>query len=642
MKGLKAKSQKNTGSVSLIFFLLNNLTDVIYNSFKNGFFGKIFTSYSVLQDSFDNGFIKNIYAKSSKVKTYVRTIKKYLSKNIEKSFFVALLSKLNDSIVSLPLKSYGNLFFAFGLYTVIIYFLRLFLPIIPTADVSYVIVGAIICLSSLPMLLSRDNLAMAVGKSALLGTIFYKTLGFREESFRKRTEISRAKANTLTIVGISMGLLTLAIHPLNILLLFAALILIVLILWSPEIGIIISLFTLPFLSFFDNPSIILAFIVAIVFISYMIKVFRGKRLFRFGLIDYAVLLFSCVIFFSGTITAGGNPAFNEVLISCELLLGYFLTVNLIRTTKWVKRCIYSFLSSGTLVAVLGIAQYFFGIVSNNNWLDTEYFFDIKGRVTSVFDNPNVLAVYLVIVLPFSLYALTRAKTGKEKILLIFSMISVIGCIVLTWSRGAWIAATICILMFLLIFNKKILRYLCIFGIFLPFVPFFLPQSIVRRITSIGDMSDSSTMYRVYTWRGTVNGIIDHLISGIGYGNSAFRQIYPQYAYAGIEAAEHSHNLFLQLTFGLGIFGLLVFIVVIFLFLQMNFELISTTNDQRSRTVSITCISAIVSCLAFGMVDFIWYDYRIFFLFWVVIALSCACFRIGQDESRKQTIKQDIY
>ena len=94
---------------------------------------------------------------------------------------------------------------------------------------------------------------------------------------------------------------------------------------------------------------------------------------------------------------------------------------------------------------------------------------------------------------------------------------------------------------------------------------------MRRFTSIGNLADSSSYYRVYTWRGSLRAAKDYFWGGAGYGSSAYAEVYPQYAYAGIEAAEHSHNLFVQILFGLGVFGLLIFLAVLFLFAAVLFS-----------------------------------------------------------------------
>jgi len=622
-------------SISAIFFILYKFTELIYDGLKNGLFGKLMTSYSREQASFENSYLKNHFTNSIGIKHYFRLIRMYLSKRFENSLILNKISSISKNLVTMPLRIVGNFFFSFGIYIVVIYLLRLFLPVISTASADYVITGIIICGASIPMVISRDNIAGAVGKSVILGTLFFEMLGYREESFRQRTTVSKVKSTFAILLGLVFGLLTLFIHPLSIILILISAVIIALIFASPETGIILSLFGIPFLSFFDSPAIMLGMLVLVVFISYCVKLIRGKRIFKVEIIDLAVLLFGLLIYISGAITSGGIVGYREALISFELMLGYFLTVNLMRTAEWIKRCIKALITSGTIVAMIGIAQYLIGVLPTGAWLDTEYFYDISGRAVSLFDNPNILAVYLLLTLPFSLYSLLSCEKKKSKLLAGSSALLMIVCLVLTWSRGAWIAAILCVALFFLMYSRKTLVYILTSFIFLPFIPFFLPQAIVRRFMSIGDLTDSSTMYRIYTWRGTINCIKDFFVGGIGYGPTAFQTVYPQYAYAGIEAAEHSHNLFLQILIGVGIVGLVVFCLVIFLFAQMNLEYIKDSKDTNGKLIIVACICSVTALLIFGMFDFAWYSYRVFFLFWVIVGISCAYVRVGKAEQRRR-------
>ena len=194
--------------------------------------------------------------------------------------------------------------------------------------------------------------------------------------------------------------------------------------------------------------------------------------------------------------------------------------------------------------------------------------------------------------------------------------------------------------FLLMYSRKTLRYILLGCVFVPFAPFFLPSSVIRRFASIGDLSDSSTMYRVYTWKGSLRVLGDHFFSGIGYGMNAYREIYPQYAYAGIESAEHSHSLFLQIFIGMGIVGLIAFAIVLLLFTQMNFEYIKDTKDASGRLIVIASFCSVIASLVFGLFDYTWYNYRIFFIFWAVIAIACACVRIGREEERRRLVNTE--
>ena len=129
------ENTKNLASFSLIVFLLDKLSDVIYNALRNGFFGKMFTSYTKEQTAFEEGFISRHFSESAKLKHYLLIVRKYLSKAFETSIILQKIESFSNNFVSMPLKSLGNFLFSFGLYTVIVYLLRLFIPVISVAEV---------------------------------------------------------------------------------------------------------------------------------------------------------------------------------------------------------------------------------------------------------------------------------------------------------------------------------------------------------------------------------------------------------------------------------------------------------------------------------------------------------------------------
>ncbi len=626
-------SKKRTASVGLILFLLDKLTDSIYHALCNGFFGKIFTSYSKEQAAFEDGFLRNHFI-STKFKTFFWKVRRYISKMFETSWFLCKTKNTARSWLGVPLKSYGKATFFFGIYTLLVYLIRLIVPTLNQSDFAHFWTGLLLCIISLPMFLSKESLARALDSAVITNMLCSEFFGYRKESFEITVKSSRTKSNILIFVGMLLGMLTLFIHPLYLLLVLALLLALVIVLNTPEIGVLLSIFFLPFLSFFESPSTILGIIVLITAISYFVKLIRGKRILRLELLDLSVLLFFVLILFSGAITAHGEKGKEEALLSCCLMFGYFLTVNLIRTTQWLKRCTLALISSGVIVAMLGILQYFFAAVFVDAWVDQQYFSGISNRAVSLFDNPNVLASYLVLILPFVLLAFLRSSRGKEKTLYLISLLSVLFCIVLTWSRGSWLAAIASIVVFGLLYSKKMLRAIFFFILSLPIIGAILPSSVKDRFFSIGNLADSSTAYRYYTWQGSWKMAQEYFWSGIGYGPTAYQNLYPQYAYAGMEAAEHSHSLFLQILIGLGIGGLLVFFCILFLAAQMNFEYLKNGKNQASKVLVIAAMCSIFGMLVMGCFDFVWYNYRIFFLFWVILGLACACIRVSCAEENR--------
>lgn len=619
---------------SLFIFWLDKLSDKIYQALSEGFFGKIFTAYSSEQASFESGFLKNHFI-SIQFKHYFRNFRKFLSRSFASSRILSQLKDQSGKLLAIPLKAYGTAFFAFGLYTTIVFLIRWAFPTLVSANVEYLWTGLVLCIVSVPAILSRDSLARALGKGCITGMLFRDAFGFREESFSLSPKLKRMQSNVLFFGGMLLGLLTLFVHPWTILALIGALVFLSLIFSIPEVGILLSIFLIPFFSLFEHSAFALGALITVTMIGYLIKLVCGKRILKFELLDIAVVLFLVLMYLSGIISAGGKQGFFETFLSCLLIMGYFLVVNLMRTENWLMRCVKALVASGTLVAWIGIVQYCLGIWGKGNWLDQSYFYDIKGRVVSVFENPNVLASYLLLILPFTLYFMVRSDKKKSKLLSWVAILSNLVCLVFTWSRGAWIAALVCLLVFALFYTKKTMRLVFAVCFAIPWLPFVLPQSVVRRFTSIGNMADSSTMYRIYTWKGTWEAIKEYFFGGIGYGTSAYGEIYPQFAFAGVEAAAHSHSLFLQLWIGMGIIGLCAFLVVVFLSTQMNLEYLKESKKHESKCLVLACMCATVATLVMGLFDFVWYNYRVFFLFWIVLALACATIRVGSAEQKRQ-------
>ena len=635
----RSKSTQNVAGISLIVFLLDKLSDAIYNALINGFFGYIFTAYSSELSAYSNGCVKFFFRSDSKTRQYFRKIREYLSKSFETSFILSKLRKGICGMADIPVKSYGRFFLSFGIYTLLVYFIKALVPLVGTADTDYLFIGTAVCIITIPSLFSHQSLAQAVRKGKMTEAIFVEGFGYREESFEPRQSKNSYHSGPSILIGLIAGILTFFVHPLTILSIILVCVIFTLIVITPEIGVLACLFGLPFFSFSDTPTFMISAMVIITAFSYTIKLIRGKRTIKFELIDFAVLTFLLIVYFSGAITIGGSASKYSALITCTLMLGYFLVVNLIRTDKWIHRCVMAIISSGTVVAIIGILQYVSG-AAINNWIDTSYFYNIDGRVTSLFENPNYLATYLAIVFPLALYRTLICQRKKTKALGILSCIIIVICAVLTWSRGAWIAIIISALVFFMIFSRKTMRYIMFALGIIPFLPFVLPKNVVTRFLSIGDMADSSTLYRVYTWKGSLSMIKDYFWGGIGYGTDAFSQIYPMYAYAGMETAVHSHNLYLQIIIGMGIGGLICFALIILFYMQNSLEYIKTPSDTASSLMVSACFCSVLSVLIMGLFDYAWYNYRVFFMFWAVLALGVACIRVGKKELSRTAVKND--
>ena len=284
---------------------------------------------------------------------------------------------------------------------------------------------------------------------------------------------------------------------------------------------------------------------------------------------------------------------------------------------------------GTLIAsVIGLYQYFSGQV-DTTWTDTTLFEDLSIRVYSTFANPNVFGEFLLLVIPFAAGLGIYFKKWKYKIACFGVLILSLIALALTYSRGCYVGIAVTVVAFLWMYNKKILGALLVAGT--PVGIAMLPQNMIDRILSMVNLADSSTSYRLKIYEGSFKLLKTYWPSGLGIGETAFNYVYPFFGMQGI-VAPHTHSLFLQLLTSFGIAGLIYFVFLLFVYQRNIISSAKKINNNDSRKILLIVFGSILfGFLVQSIFDYTWYNYRVYFLFWIVIALGFATYKIIRRE-----------
>lgn len=627
---------------SLILSLLDRASAAVYRMLREGMFGRIFTAYSREDAAFAQSAIGNRFRRNAmRRESFFTRAHHAIVRSFEDSTVLRLCGRLSNCLLGCSLRVYGLFFTSFGIYVVLIYLIKRFALALETASLSHLLIGACLLVSVWPLLFSRQPLAEALLESAIFRPLLLHVAGIPREQLENRRIPGGGRNNVAFILGMLVGALTYFVPPDLMLMAFFGIVAVMVVVCFPEVGVLAMIAFLPYLTILPHPSIMLAAMVLMTSFCYLIKLMRGKRVFRLELLDVGVALFMLAFLFGGLISFSGTGSLKTTAIYVCFMLGYFLVVNLMRTRVWLRRCVGTFLVSGLGAALYGIYQNFFGL-GETKWLDADMFADIEGRVVSMFENPNMLADYLIMLIPIAFAVCLCTKDRHVRFGALFVTAALGLCLIYTWSRGAWLGVMIGMLIFLLLWSRRTLSALFLGCFALPLLPLVLPDSIMNRLLSIGNLADSSTSYRVSIWKAALGMARDFFTTGIGVGESAFRQVYPLYSLSGIEAAPHSHNLYLQIQIELGIVGLLLFLGVLILFAQCCFDYNATAADRETRIMSIGCFSGLIAALAQGMTDYIWYNYRVFFVFWLVLALASAYVRVGRSEATRDNAGSVAY
>lgn len=322
------------------------------------------------------------------------------------------------------------------------------------------------------------------------------------------------------------------------------------------------------------------------------------------------------------IAAGFSLMRAESLKTFPLYIVYFMAFYcaavIFRDIMKLKYAMPLMIISAVVVSLIGIYQYFFiKAPTAIAWVDVTQFPELSTRVYATMENPNVLAEYLSLIIPIilGLIWITRKPVIKLSLFIAASIITL--CLILTFSRGAWVGFALAVMVFAVL---KEPRLIFVFMIIALISPAFLPPVVMARIASIGSLEDSSNAFRISIWIAALRMIKDYWLTGVGLGLAAFARVYRDYMIAGTPAI-HSHNLYLQIGLELGVAGLVAFLWLI----ETGFTK-AVRNVLSNRKVSALLagvIGALAGHLLHGLFDYVWFSPRIVMLFWLIFGIMAA-------------------
>lgn len=624
------KNKKKTG----FFAFFGRIAENFARALKRGPLGFLFADlYTKCNNKWKSGFIYHLF-KRSKQKLKERTT---LAHKYEESLLSKQINENMHSIMHSHLRIWGVtlLFFAFSVIGIGImknYYLN-------EDPLQTYIIGAIIVLVSFPLIISRKELGEALISRKLTRFIITNVLNLNPTKFERSQTPFEGSYIVAILFSISLGCVTYFVHPLVLINIVLLLVIFVLTMSFPEIGLILIMLILPFANIFENPSIAILIFVAFTTCGFLSKLIRGKRIARFELIDIVSITFSGLLLFGGIFTCGDIVSLYSAELYFAFLFVYFLIVNMYIGKPSIYRAFKILIVTATIVSIVGIIR---GGAINESWVDLSKFGDLPGRVSVFLGNPNMLGAYLIMAFPLILGQMMVSKKKISKFMYFIATVATFACVIMTGSRGAWIGIIAATVVFLLAYNFKNIWLVLGLGATVPLWQFVLPEFIVNRFSSIFTMSDTSVQMRLDIWSGTWNMAKDNLFTGIGVGEHAFKIVYNDYALPGAESAVHAHSLPLQILVDVGIVGLFVFSLIMFMFIQKScVEIKHGTRQSKSRTMIVAGLSSICGALVMGLTDNIWYNYRVFVMFWIVVALTVSLARINVRERESTRVNANM-
>jgi len=239
----------------------------------------------------------------------------------------------------------------------------------------------------------------------------------------------------------------------------------------------------------------------------------------------------------------------------------------------IRATVLGVLGLSAVVAAYAVLQVHVGLPSPRYWLPESAQGTITTRASSLLENPNVLAFYLLpgLALAVNIALSTRANTAWMKVSA-WTVFALLGAgLVATSSRSGWLAAAVIVLVSALIWlrlagRRTLLRVLPIAAI-VAWLVLWQGVALRERVDASFRPDDRTAEHRVFMWDVGLSILQAHPVAGAGA--STFKMAFSGYrpegdrrAFAIISDPGSAHNDYVQIGAELGGLGLLTAAAVV--------------------------------------------------------------------------------
>ena len=294
-----------------------------------------------------------------------------------------------------------------------------------------------------------------------------------------------------------------------------------------------------------------------------------------------------------------------------------------------QRIVFSkYLLAGTIPVLLScVLQLWFGFdrgpytTLNNLIIWFQYPIKEVGGLTGLFNNQNVLGMWLSVSLALSLGLIKEEKNAISKLSLLSFVILIIYFIFLTNSRNAFLALLITIFIsrgikkgFYILISS--ISFLFVTNILYPFENnnnlVYIPIKLLEKL----QLSYSFFEDRIYIWNEALKLILQRPF--LGWGGSTFPYLVQKEGIGFV--ANHTHNLQLELAFSFGIPASLIFTFFIIKLARKSFNnIFIDKKDGASNMINKSWFLCFVLILVSHITDMTFFDGRISIILAIIIS-----------------------
>ncbi|MFR7676489.1 MAG: O-antigen ligase family protein [Acutalibacteraceae bacterium] len=369
---------------------------------------------------------------------------------------------------------------------------------------------------------------------------------------------------------------------------------------------------------------------------------QTKQKARIGTVGKVFLVYMCYMMISFLWSDTKIFSILVPLLWMGMFLGDIFLSNLIDRRERLRQAMFFLTIGAAAVSVVALLQMLciklkipFPIPF---WKDVDHFIFkflpfsivtdfVSTRASATFDNPLILAAYLIIILPVSIYSLFELKEKWQRITAGVCVLLIFGGIAATYSRGAYLAVIVMLVVLMFLGKKQAVGIAALFaGILL-----ILPQSVYQRLFAILQL-DVSTVTRLAIWGGCLKVFTENPLFGVGAGTENVTNLLQNRF--GINQP-HAHSLYFELLVEGGLISILFFVAVLSLLVYDLFYLLR--SGRKWRRMGVAYLASLAGFLVFSVFEFSLQTPKELQYFMLFLGLVEASKRLCQKSMAEQNI-----
>jgi O-antigen ligase len=289
---------------------------------------------------------------------------------------------------------------------------------------------------------------------------------------------------------------------------------------------------------------------------------------------------------------------------------------LIEDVKSLRTIVTAMLTVALLASAYGIISYLRG-----SGLEESY------RVRATLSSTVTLAGVLLLAFAVSFSLTLLGKAGKERFLFLLVTLFSFVCLILTYTRGAWLGVILAIVVTFLLSSGRRKTALLVAMVLFIIAP-VASQHVRQRVASFTQLQEMSIGGRFSMWLSATQVAKDHPLFGVGLMD--LNEVYDEYRRpdSGFRSG-HMHSDFFHVLASTGVVGLVAFLW----FLRSVCSLLLRnlkSMERREGFLTAVCLGSLAGFCGFvtaGMFEWNFGDAEVVSMLYCLIGLTCACARM---------------